>query len=166
MSIRECVTCSARTLKGIICKNRTCKYSKFCNVHTRKLFDLYLNPSAIPSSGSGLFTSKPIATKTRIAQYTGQIKTAAENQNNPSGYAVAIPKQRVLDAASTQSGIARYANDCRSANKREKHCKGNNAKFSISTRNGVTSVWLVSTKTIPANSEIFVSYGGSSYWSR
>ena len=166
MSIRECVRCSAQTRKGIRCKNRTCKYSKFCNVHTRKLFDLYLNPSAIPSSGSGLFTSKPIPNKTRIAQYTGQIKTAAENQNNPSGYAVAIPKQRVLDAASTQSGIARYANDCRSANKREKHCKGNNSKFAISTRKDVTSVWLVSTKTIPANSEIFVSYGGSSYWGR
>lgn len=166
MSIRECVRCSAQTRKGARCKNRTCIYSEFCNVHTKRIFDLYLKPSAIPSSGSGLFTSKPIATKTRIAQYTGQIKTAAENQRNPSGYAVAIPRQRVLDAASTQSGIARYANDCRSINKRENQCRGNNAKFAISTRKGVTSVWLVSTKPIPANTEIFVSYGGSSYWGR
>ena len=164
MSIRECVRCSAQTQKGARCKKRTCVYSEFCNTHTKKLFDLYLKPSSIPASGSGLFTSKHIATKTRIAKYTGEIKTAAENQENPSGYGLEIPKARVLDAASTQSGIARYANDCRSVNKREKQCKGNNSRFSVSTRKGITSVWLVSTKSIPANSEIFVSYGARSYW--
>jgi SET domain-containing protein len=127
---------------------------------------LYLKPSSIPNSGSGLFTSKDIATKTRIAKYTGVIKTLSESQANPTGYDVAIPKGRVLDASSTQSGIARYANDCRTVNKKKKQCKGNNAKFSISTRKGVTSVWLVSTKAISAGSEIFVSYGGSAYWRR
>jgi hypothetical protein len=130
------------------------------------LFNLYLKPSSIPNSGSGLFTSKDIATKTRIAKYTGVIKTLAESQANPTGYDVAIPKGRVLDASSTQSGIARYANDCRGKNKKKKQCKGNNAKFSISTRNGTTNVWLVSTKAISAGSEIFVSYGGASYWKK
>ena len=126
---------------------------------------MHLKQSSIPSSGTGLFTSKPIPTKTRIAKYTGVIKTQAQSAENPSGYDIAIPHGRVLGAASNQSGIARYANDCRAVNKRAGQCKGIDAKFSISTRDGVTSVWLTSTKLIPANSEIFVSYGRG-YWSK
>lgn len=163
MSVRECVQCSAETRKGDRCKKSTCKYSEFCRQHTIKLFELVLRPSNIPESGTGLYTTKNIPAKKRIAKYTGDIKTLEQYRENPSGYAVAIPRGRVIDARSTQSGIARYANDCRPVNRREGHCRGNNAKFSISTRKGETSAWLVSTKRIPADSEIFVSYGRD-YW--
>ena len=165
MSIRECVRCSAKPRKGSQCRNTTCIYSKFCNVHTKQLFDLYLKESSIPGSGTGLFTSKFILSKTTIANYTGLIKTQAQNDVKPSGYALAIPHGKVLDDASTQSGLARYANDCRAGNKRSGQCKGSNAKFSTLTRDGVTSVGLTSTKLIPANSEIFVSYGRG-YWNK
>ena len=165
MSIRDCVQCSAKTQKGKgpRCKNITCIYSKFCNIHTKQLFDLYLKKSAIPGAGTGLFTSKSIPAKTKIANYTGTVKSQAENDVKPSGYALGIPHGKVLDAASTQSGLARYANDCRASNKRAKQCKGSNSKFSTSTRGGVTRVWLTSTKLIRANTEIFVSYG-KAYW--
>ena len=106
-----------------------------------------------------------IPSKTKIADYTGVIKTQAQNDVKPSGYALAIPHGKVLDAASTQSGLARYANDCRAKNKRagQCQCKGSNARFGTLTRGGVTRVWLTSTKMIRANSEIFVSYG-KEYW--
>lgn len=165
MSVRECVQCLASTKSGSQCKNVTCKYSEFCRIHTHQLFDLTLKKSTIPGAGSGLVTLVSIPPKTRIAKYTGEVKSLAEYKENPSGYAVSLPKKRVLDAASTQSGIARYSNDCRAANKRAGSCNGSNAKFKISTRAGVTSVWLVSTKHIPAKAEIFVSYGRG-FWKK
>ena len=141
MSVRDCVRCFAQTKKGRRCKRTTCAYSKFCYAHTKQLFGLYLGQSSIPGSGKGLFTAKEIPPKTRIAKYTGVVMTQAENDDNPSGYAVAIPRGKVIDAASTQSGIARYANDCRGDNRRQKQCKGNNSKFTVSNRGGTTSVW-------------------------
>jgi SET domain-containing protein len=69
-----------------------------------------------------------------------------------------------MDAASTQTGLARYANDCRSANKRAGQCKGNNSKFDMTTtRAGKTTIWLRATKNIKAGSEILISYGRK-YW--
>ena len=161
MSIRECVRCEAQTLKGVRCKKRTCIYSKFCNVHTKKLFNLYVKKSHIDGAGTGLYTSKMIPTNTRTSQYTGELKRF--DPDNISTYDFGIPGGMVIDASSTQAGIARYTNDCRAENKRKKECKGSNTKFSESTRNGQTTVWLVSTKRIQAGSELFVSYGRA-YW--
>ena len=47
-------------------------------------------------------------------------KTQAENDVKPSGYALSIPRGKIIDAAFTQSGLARYANGCRAGNKRAK----------------------------------------------
>ena len=163
MSVRECVQCIAETRAGKRCKKHTCTYSEFCDVHTKKLFDLAIKQSAIAGSGKGLFTMVEIPKNTRIAQYTGQVKTDAEYGEKESGYGISIPGGKVIDAYSTQHGIARYANDCRSANIKKGECKGSNARFSSSTRDGKTSVWLTSTKRIKAGGEIFVSYGRG-YW--
>jgi SET domain-containing protein len=160
---KDCVQCSAATRAGGRCKNITCIYSEFCNVHTKALFDLAIKPSKIPNSGKGLFTLKAIAKNRKIAKYTGEIKTLAEYNANPSGYAVGIPKGRVVDADSTQSDLGRYVNDCRAANRRAGQCKGSNARFAISTKAGITTIWIKATKNIPANSEIYVAYGAS-YW--
>jgi hypothetical protein len=136
-------------------------YSEFCRVHTKQIFDLVLKPSGIPGAGTGLFTTVAIGKNKNIARYTGQVKSLEEYNVNPSGYAVALSRGRVLDAASTQAGIARYANDCRPKNKRSGHCSGNNARFVVNHR--TDSVWLRSTKKILAGSEILISYG-KSYW--
>jgi hypothetical protein len=69
----------------------------------------------------------------------------------------------VIDAASTQRDLGRYANDCRAADERAGHCKGSNARYSVSNRNNATRIHLKATKNIPPGSEIFVSYGAS-YW--
>jgi hypothetical protein len=47
------------------------------------------------------FTAKETLPKTRIAKCTGIIKTQVKNAVKLSGYAVAIPHGRVIDAAST-----------------------------------------------------------------
>jgi SET domain-containing protein len=161
MSIRECVNCAASTRNGTRCKNTTCIYTEFCAVHTKALFDLAIKPSAIPAAGKGLFTLKSIKKNANIAKYTGDIKTLAAYKAKPSGYAVAISHGRVMDAASTQNSLGRYANDCRAVNRG--HCRGPNARFSVSNRGGNTMIWIKATKHIPANSEIFVSYG-KGYW--
>ena len=165
MSIREGVRCSALTKKGkgLQCKKMTYIYSEFCKQHTESLFGLTLKPSSIPTAGTGLFTMKDIPKNHNIARYTGKVITQEEYDKNPSWYGVAIPHNRIMDAASTQTGLARYANDCRVANIREGDCKGNNSRFVKVTRAGKTTVWLRATKNIKAGSEIFISYGRK-YW--
>ena len=163
MSVRECVQCSAPTRRGTRCKLRTCMYSEFCHAHTKQLFDLALKPSHIPGAGKGLFTLKSIARNANIAKYTGDVKTLAEYDASPSGYAVAINRNRVVDAASTQSALGRYVNDCRRANRRAGHCAGPNARFVVNNRHDPPIIWLRATKNIPAGSEIFVPYGAA-YW--
>jgi hypothetical protein len=160
---KDCVQCSASTRAGARCKNNTCIYGEFCNVHTKALFDLAIKPSKIPKSGKGLFTLKAIAKNQKIVKYTGEIKTLDEYNKNPSGYAVAISKGRVIDAASTQSELGRYANDCRASNRKAGQCNGSNARFSVSYKGGTPTIWIKSTKNIPANSEIYISYGHE-YW--
>ena len=165
MSIKECVRCSAATKqgRGPRCKKTTCIYSEFCPSHTKVLFDLALKPSGIPGAGKGLFTTVEIPKNRNISRYTGKIKTTAAYNANPSGYAVSISKGRVIDAASTQSALGRYANDCRRANRSAGQCAGPNARLVVSYKGGEPIIWLRATKKINANSEVFISYGAE-YW--
>ena len=102
--------------------------------------------------------------KQKIIQYTGTIKTQAEYDDNPSGYGIAIPEGKVIDADSPQSSsIARYANDCLVADIEAGYCSGINSRYYAVTRGSETSVWIKATRYIPANSEIFVCYGGDDY---
>ena len=163
MSINECIRCSASTKSGEQCKIITCKYSEFCWIHTKQLFDLGIKPSNIPNAGSGLFTYKEIPAKKTICVYSGDVLTVDNYIANNSGYGIAIPNGRIVDAKSTQSCLGRYANNCRPMDKTAGNCNGNNAKFSILTRAGQTTIRIKSTKRIPAGSEIFVAYG-SGFW--
>ena len=165
MSIKECVRCSAATKqgRGPRCKNTTCVYSEFCSAHTKSLFDLALKTSGIPNAGKGLFTTIEIPKNRNISRYTGDIKTTAAYNADPSGYAVSISKNRVVDGASTQSALGRYANDCRRSNRSAGQCSGPNARLVVSYKDGQPIIWLRATKKIKANSEVFVSYGRE-YW--
>ena len=159
MSKRECVECAAQTRTGARCKNITCLYGEFCAIHTKQLFDLELKQSNIKNAGKGLFTMKAIKKGANIAKYTGTMVSDEEFEANPSPYGLVVKKNRLIDAASTQTGLARYANSCKKGN----NCKGNNSRFSISHRTNPPTVWLKATKNIKAGDEIFVPYG-SKYW--
>ena len=106
---------------------------------------------------------KRIKKGAKIAKYKGTVKSQAEYDKKPSGYGVSVAGGRVIDAASTQSSIARYANNCRGADKKAKECRGNNAKFSINNRTTPPTVWIKATKNIAAGTEILLAYG-SGYW--
>lgn len=168
MSIRDCVQCAAPTRggNGPRCKNRTCMYAEFCQRHTRMMYSLYVRRSTIPNSGMGLFTAAPLRRWAKIVRYTGREITRQEDEEIDSGYGIFRdpPHTTVIDAASTQSTLGRYVNDCNTITHRAGHCAKNNAQFfEYKTGRFKGQMWVVALCNIPAHTEIFCSYG-ILYW--
>jgi hypothetical protein len=157
-TVRECVRCTGITRAGTQCKRNTCKYFKYCYQHTRSLLGLRIAPSNIPDGGEGLFTTRDIARNQNIAGYTGAVKTRAQFDQARSAYAFEVNRDWIIDAVSTQSGIARWANSCRAANQRAGDCHQNNAKFVVNNR-AKTVRLRAKDRMIRAGDEIYVSYG-------
>lgn len=120
---------------------------------------LFVKKSTLPAAGKGLFTRKFIPKGTRIVEYRGKTRTWKEVQadKDESPYIYYVKRDFVIDALNDKKALARYANDAGGL-QRVKHIK-NNAEY---IEDGVR-VFIVATKDIPANSEIFVSYG-KEYW--
>jgi uncharacterized protein len=120
---------------------------------------LVVKRSTIPGSGKGLFTKKFIPKGTRIVEYKGKLTTWKEvkHDNGTNGYIYYINRNHVIDAKPTTKALGRYANDGRGLQRK----KGitNNAVYAEDN----LKVYIESTKDIPANSEILVSYG-KEYW--
>lgn len=161
MATIDCVRCTALKADGRQCTRRTCKYPAKCWQHTKRDHQLQIKQSGIANAESGLFTTKALKKDDHIANYTGTDKTPQEYEASDSGYGLYITAIRTLDASSSQDGIARYANDCRTANKNAGECRGNNARFKVNHQRN--TVRLVATKRIPANTEVFLGYGVR-YW--
>ena len=159
-SVRECVRCSAITTKGTRCTRRTCIYPGECYQHFQQHNGLKLAPSSIPNSGLGLFTTRAFPENRKIADYTGDIVLDTDWDLNPSDYGAKYDATHTIDGRSTQSGIARYSNDCRTADRLAGRCRGNNARLRITRQKNVI---LESKSRIPANTEVFNSYG-KDYW--
>ena len=157
MSVRECKRCEALKVGGGQCARRTCIYPRYCWQHAIQQYGLKLAKSGIPNTGIGLYATRNIPPNTIIAPYTGAISTVPIN----GSYVLEINKRRFIDGKSTQSSMARYANDCRTRNRRSRECTGNNAKFtSTRDRQGAN---LKSIGRIPAGREIHVAYSAG-YW--
>jgi uncharacterized protein len=120
---------------------------------------LVVKRSTIPGSGKGLFTKKFIPKGTRIVEYKGKITTWKEvkHDNGSNGYIYYVTRNHVIDAKPYTKALGRYANDARGIQRK----KGitNNAVYAEDK----LKVYIESTKDIPANSEILVSYG-KEYW--
>jgi SET domain-containing protein len=120
---------------------------------------LFVKKSTLTGAGKGLFTRKFIPKGTRIVEYKGKTRTwkevQADEDENP--YIYYVKRSYVIDALNDKKALARYANDATGLN-REQHIK-NNAEY---VEEGVR-VFIEATRDIPANSEIFVSYG-KEYW--
>ena len=115
MSTRDCARCNARTKQGSRCTRNTCKYAKMCWQHAQAATNLKIAKSGIRAADDGLFAMKKIKKGKIIGRYDGKIVTAAAFERHPSDYGVQIPGNRVVDARSTQSSLARYANNCHAA---------------------------------------------------
>jgi SET domain-containing protein len=161
MSVRTCVQCEAKTKNGTRCKRRTCVRGQYCFQHLASVLGLEVKQSQIPGGGRGLYTLKAVPKGRAVVEYTGERRTPQEFERDPSLYGIALTKSKIIDARSTQSSVGRYANDCRTKNKKAKQCKGNNTKFAGDIRK--QKVRLRATRKIKPGEEVFVSYGRS-YW--
>lgn len=166
-TIRECRRCDATNwTNGRRCHNRTCKYGIFCWVHHKYLLNLAVKPSGLPNAGNGLFVYDPVPAGTRIAEYTGKEVDAIEydrREEGAYGYKLEPPNDDVvIDAASTQSSVARYANDCRDDQEAQNLCE-TNAEFVEDDTGNDVKVFLEATQNIPAGGEVFLDYGPE-YW--
>lgn len=162
-TIRVVVQCIANAKTGRQCRLRTAKYPDMCHIHTKAKRKLALKESGIPRGGTGLFTLKDIEKGEVICEYTGTRMKQSDYNKTDSAYGVELAGTgKVIDAASTQSNIGRYINDCRSTNKTSHHCPGNNTKFSINHR-GRKSITIKAIKKIKKNKELFIGYGRG-YW--
>lgn len=154
MSEKVCNQCIAKTANGRRCKRRTCR-TKYCWTHLMKEKGLKIAESNIPDAGLGLFAVKNFAYNRTIAPYDGIIRN--HNSNNP--YVLELAPDKFVDAARTDN-IGRWANHCKSENRRRGQCPGNNAKLTGS-RGRLPNV--TATKTIRADKkhpkEIFCNYG-------
>ncbi len=119
---------------------------------------LAVKESNISGAGKGLFTSKFIPKGTRIVKYKGRIRTWKEVQHDDNNYYIYyVTRNHIIDASRYKKSLARYINDAKGLRK----IKGlnNNAEF---IRDGL-KVFVKATWDIPADAEIFVSYG-KEYW--
>jgi SET domain-containing protein len=125
------------------------------------LYELFLETktSQIPNAGLGLFTTVAIKKGDRIIEYTGKITTWAEadHMNGDNPFIFYVNENHVIDASKTRKSLAKYANDAKGLTK----VKGltNNAEFE---EDGL-KVYIIATKNIKPNQEIFVDYGPD-YW--
>ena len=125
----------------------------------RSELGLEIRFSTIKDAGRGLFTLWRRAPGEFIVEYEGQIldKNELDRRYSTSNflavYSLEVNANCFIDSACWRS-IGAYANGS---------CKGTrpNARFIVNQRS--CSARIVATKVIPANGEIFVSYGRS-YW--
>lgn len=160
MSIWECVGCSGTTKAGRPCKRRTCMYADRCFQHTAQRDHLRVATSGIPDSGYGLYTLNTIPNGGFVAKYEGKRISEAAYNLNPSRYGIRYKRGVVIDAASTQSSLARYANKCKQSDSKAGYCSYN-SKFAPDYQRNRMSIR--ATKIIPAGSEVFVPYGGRGF---
>jgi hypothetical protein len=161
MSQRDCTQCSAMTKKGTRCTRKTCKYADMCYQHTKSNKNLEIKKSGIKQGGQGLFTTKKISKNQNVASYGGKVVSKQQYNASNSSYGIQINKDQILDGSSTQSGLGRYANSCRRANRDKGDCKGNNGKLVVNKQKKTARI--KATKTIAKGSEVFVPYGFS-FW--
>ena len=135
--------CGAKTAKGQYCYN-----------HMRIHEGLRVTNSTIPAAKLGLFAARDFKKGAHIADYTGdQLILRTDQSGGP--YALQLTQREAIDAARTNSGYGRWANDPKESGDRP------NAEFVINRNNRTGR--LRSTHYVQKGQEIFVSYGPS-YW--
>lgn len=159
----KCIFISVRNKR---CENfESVKGSSFCNQHSNKLFNLKLKPSSIKGAGTGLFAGKEGFKKGDIiGEYSRyDIKESEKDFNKRcenikshkcSEYVYCDDHKNCWDARYRPDIIVRYANDSRKDSK-------NNAEFENFGRRS----FMMASKNIKPNTEIFCDYGDSYDWS-
>jgi len=164
MSVRECKDrCGAATKSGGRCGRKTCTYPGKCWQHTYTQERVWIKPSLIRGAGNGLFARGRLPAGTEFV-YEGTKKRRREVEAEYPGTKVGPyvicngnhPNSWCWDAKSTQSCLARYANDAHGT--QFEH----NAEFVAGRRAGDPPK-LVLTRDLEPMEEILVDYGDE-YW--
>jgi SET domain-containing protein len=123
---------------------------------------LYLNPSLIHNSGTGLFTAITIYKDEIIAIYKGKILTKSEAkakaEKGKDKYFINLLDGTILDSMPIKC-FAKYANDATGFSKSDFK---NNAKIGLDENENVC---LIATRKIKQGEEVFCNYG-KRYWNK
>src|SRR5882757_4796769 len=124
---------------------------------------LVVRKSRIKGAGRGLFTTSKVRKGDLIIEYIGEKLTWKQCLKKYKGkleklaYVFAVNDNNCLDAYLYPDALASFANDANGTIGKKKY--HNNSEYRI--RKG--KPYILATKNIPANSEIFVDYGNE-YW--
>lgn len=151
-----------------VCMEQT-QRTQYCSIHLEQLFHVEIKQSTLPDAGLGLFTTIELPRHSRVVQYQGQridLRHDHVASTQMGGdYLLNYAPHRFIDAeCKFNGGPGRYCNDCTPNNCHMKHAAGNNCKFQYDKLND--QVWLITTKHVTANEELFVSYGTTQYWNK
>ena len=156
MSEKTCDRCTADTLRGTRCRNRSCR-GTLCWQHLKKEHGMRVKPSGVAGAGLGLWTLRPITQDTLLpVKYYGEHKTrgqvTAEYGANLGEYVACNTRgNHCVDGKRTGSSVARYMNHRRENENVMWSNYGSNARGSHFN--------LRTIRYIPANTEIFIDYG-------
>ncbi len=153
------VQCSATKSKSKQrCKLRT-KKGPMCWLHAERDKQLRVKKSQIIGAGDGLYATADIPKNKAIDEYKG--KVTSTDPTDDSDYVLQVNSKKWIDAKKPTSCYARFANDCRTKDKKNKKCKGNNSKLKYNYKTNKAN--LVSAQKIKKGEEINTPYGRQ-YW--
>ena len=145
--------CTADNKQRAQCGCKTAK-GQHCHVHMRLQDGLRVTTSTVAHAGNGLFAARDFAPGEHLADYTGD-ELIIRRDGDGGPYCLALTQRRAIDAAPTNTGYGRWANDPRGSD------GGPNAEFVLNPARGTGR--LRATARIRKGTEIFVSYGRQ-YW--
>jgi len=163
-TIRECARCNSQTSGGRRCKRTSCKWGPKCWSHSRRDLGLTIKKSKIPGAGLGLFALRDFGPNELIGVYNGKLVSNAVANKDDTGYAVEYTKKKQMEGAGTQTGLARYANNCPRAQRLAGRCPGDqNSYFAVDTKAKKVRLRVHKKGEIKKGQEILASYGAE-YW--
>lgn len=114
----QCQRCSAVSqLTGRRCKNQTCKYAKYCWIHTDVHFRVRIRPSARGADGLFTLADLPAEHKFDFTISGPEVHVNANENNN-----FIRVNDHSVDMTGTQTSIARYVQECKSS---DEDCENN-----------------------------------------
>jgi hypothetical protein len=153
--------CTADARGGRQCGART-KRGQHCYAHRRKLNGTHIKPASTKDHGWGLFTTRAFRKGDTMADYTGDYVVGRAGEIGGSYFVnLRVRGGAAIDAARTNSGDGRWANDARGV--RLPDGRKARANSIMAGQAGTRVVKLRATRDIAAGEEIFLSYGAA-YW--
>jgi hypothetical protein len=153
--------CTAENRVGRHCGART-KRGQFCYAHRRLKAGTHIKMASEKGHGLGLFTTRAFRKDEVIADYSGDyVVGRGGDVGGPYFLNLRVRGGAAIDAARTNSGDGRWANDARGVRTSDgRRARPNSI---MAAQPGTRVVKLRANRNIAAGEEIFLSYGAA-YW--